>query len=311
MKFKIVNGLQISELTLGTAQLGLNYGIANTLRKPSSHIAEMILSEAVKNGITSFDTASVYGNSEKIIGDFFKKNQTFPRTIITKIPKIQLNSEKPKFLEIYDKMKSILSNSKNNLYQEIQVCLLHEPSDMYTYDGQIVDSLIRLKKEGLVKLIGASVYSPLEAEDFITFPEFDVIQLPINLFDTRLIQNGMIIRLNESGKIIFARSIFLQGLFFMNINKLPPHLQIAKNALKQLYKISSEFQISIPVLAFNFVREIKEITSIIFGVESVEQLQNNIDLLNFNGLSTDIKQELQKSFSNMPEKLINPTKWNK
>ena len=182
---------------------------------------------------------------------------------------------------------------------------------MYAYDGQIVDSLIRLKKEGLVKLIGTSVYSPLEAEDFITFLEFDVIQLSINLFDTRLIQNGTIIRLNEAGKIIFARSIFLQGLFFMNINKLPPYLQIAKNALEQLYKISSEFQISIPILAFNFVREIKEITSIIFGVESVEQLQNNIDLLNSNGLSTDIKQELQKSFSNMPEKLINPTKWNK
>lgn len=311
MKFKIVNGLQISELTLGTAQLGFQYGISNQLGKPNLIEAEMMLNEAIKNGINTFDTAPVYGDSESIIGNFFKKNQVMPITIITKIPKIQLNSEHPSFTEIYDEIKSILGNSKNSLKQEIQICLLHNPSDIHAYDGLVVDSLIRLKKEGLVKLIGVSTYTPQDVEEFMQIPNFDTIQVPVNLFDTRLIKNGFLSRLNDLGKIIFARSIFLQGLFFMNVNNLTPDLQIAKNSLEKLQKISSEFHISIHSLAFNFVRGIKELTSIIFGAESVKQLQNNINLLNYQFLSDNLSKELEKSFTDMPEKLINPSKWSK
>ena len=64
---------KISEITLGTAQLGFNYGIANKTGKPSIIIANEILKSALKYGINTFDTSPVYGKSEQIIGSFLKK----------------------------------------------------------------------------------------------------------------------------------------------------------------------------------------------------------------------------------------------
>ena len=59
-----------NKLVLGTAQLGLNYGVANKTGKPTQNKAFEIMKYAVENGINYFDTAYNYGNSEIIIGKF-------------------------------------------------------------------------------------------------------------------------------------------------------------------------------------------------------------------------------------------------
>ena len=61
----------ISKITLGTVQLGLNYGINNADGMPSAETAEKVLSQAIDCGITSFDTSSAYGTSEKVLGNYF------------------------------------------------------------------------------------------------------------------------------------------------------------------------------------------------------------------------------------------------
>ena len=60
----------ISRITLGTAQLGMNYGIANINGKPNLKRVMDILNYSLKFGVKSFDTSPVYGNCEKIIGSF-------------------------------------------------------------------------------------------------------------------------------------------------------------------------------------------------------------------------------------------------
>jgi aryl-alcohol dehydrogenase-like predicted oxidoreductase len=64
-------------------------------------------------------------------------------------------------------------------------------------------------------------------------------------------------------------------------------------------------------LAFAFVRDIPEITSIVIGVEKLEQLKENISMLNLSPLSTKIRQRLLNEFSDLPEALINPILWRK
>jgi aryl-alcohol dehydrogenase-like predicted oxidoreductase len=59
----------ISKMTLGTAQLGLNYGIANNEGKPGEEKALRILDSALASGVNCIDTAADYGDSEKIIGN--------------------------------------------------------------------------------------------------------------------------------------------------------------------------------------------------------------------------------------------------
>jgi aryl-alcohol dehydrogenase-like predicted oxidoreductase len=308
IKFKIINGLQISEITLGTAQFGSKYGISNKTGRISDFESEKILNDAVKSGISTFDTAPNYGNSQQLLGNYFRKS-SFPRTVITKIPKIQLKSNIPKFDDVFDDVKAILKNSKKSLNDEIQICLLHDPTDILSNDGFVVDSLVRLKKDGIIKMIGVSTYSPQDVNDFLNISQFDTIEIPVNIFDTRLIKNGLIQKLNEFNKTIFARSIFLQGLFFLSTNELPTNLESAKPELDKLQKLSNQFHISIPDIAFGFVHQIDEISSIILGVENSLQLNYNLQQLKSEPLSDELLKLLDNNFSNISEKLINPTNW--
>ena len=68
------------------------------------------------------------------------------------------------------------------------------------------------KKVKFTKLIYVSIYNPEEINYAIKKFKFDIIQLPINLFDRKLIDNGILSRLKKHGYEIHARSIFLQGL---------------------------------------------------------------------------------------------------
>jgi len=81
---------KISQLTLGTVQLGLQYGIANKDGKPTAENAQSLLQTALNLGINSFDTAASYGNCENLIGDSFnrKLGRAKDICIITKLKPI-------------------------------------------------------------------------------------------------------------------------------------------------------------------------------------------------------------------------------
>lgn len=303
--------MNISKITLGTAQLGFDYGISNTKGKPSDEQCYRILQTALDNGITSFDTAPVYGSSEDLIGNFLKNNEYPNLTILTKISKIKSKNNHPSFNEVKDIVKKSLITSKDKLnVKKISMCFLHDPSDMYSFDGFVVKSLKQLKKEGIIDGIGTSIYTPNQAKEFLEINELDAIQIPLNLFDTRLIKDGSLTKLKNLGKIIFARSIFLQGLFFLDLDSIPNNMHFAKKPLEKLQMLSSKYGIEIKELAFSFVKDILEVDSMIIGVDTEEQLKNNIRLLDASPLSEEIKQELNNSFFNMSEELINPTLWN-
>ena len=55
-------------LVLGTAQLGMSYGIANSMGQPDQDVANAIVREAWDSGICKFDTAQAYGDSERVLG---------------------------------------------------------------------------------------------------------------------------------------------------------------------------------------------------------------------------------------------------
>ena len=103
MKTVTQRGLEISELSLGAVQLGLNYGINNTFGKPSTETAAQILSTACEGGIEVVDTASGYGDSEKVVGDFFKSYKGKKPTIVTKF-KIMIDTGKTAALEDVEKI---------------------------------------------------------------------------------------------------------------------------------------------------------------------------------------------------------------
>lgn len=77
MKSVIVNNdLKISAMTLGTVQLGMEYGIANKSGMPSAQKAFEILDTAIEGGINSFDTSNGYGESEEVLGKYFTRQDS-------------------------------------------------------------------------------------------------------------------------------------------------------------------------------------------------------------------------------------------
>ena len=64
--------------------------------------------------------------------------------------------------------------------------------------------------------------------------EFDAVQIPLNVFDWEKIENGEMEQLHKAGKAVFTRSVFLQGLVFLDPEKLPAKMQFCKPVLASL-----------------------------------------------------------------------------
>ncbi len=302
----------ISKLTLGTAQLGLDYGIANKNGKPGFNTSIRILNYSWDHGINSFDTAPSYGNSEKIIGNFKStvlKNKVESLNIISKLPALEIN-ESIIFDDLYELIRKQLTHSLNDLkIESMPIYLLHNAPDILINNGIVIECLKQLKNEGLLNKIGISVYNPWEVETALNFKEIDVVQVPLNIFDHRLIKTGLLKRLKSFNYTILARSIYLQGLFFISPAKLPKYLERAKEPLMKLNSLSNEFNINIAKIAFLFVRDIPEIDSLIIGVENVNQISNNISMLKENPLDLELRKQIVQEFSDLTEKIINPSLW--
>ena len=74
------------KIALGTAQIGIKYGIKNKFKKVKEKESSLIINNLKKHNINYIDTARYYGNAEEIIGN----NNTAKIKIITKIPKLDL-----------------------------------------------------------------------------------------------------------------------------------------------------------------------------------------------------------------------------
>ncbi len=305
--------MKISKITLGTAQIGFDYGIANVSGKPDFQTAIKLLKFAWDNGTNTFDTAPDYGNSEEIIGSFISSlSNEFREEIIisSKLPKIEKNNVLT-FDTIYNFIKDNIIQTLTKLKLSVlPIYLIHHTPDIFLNNGIIIDCLSQLREERLIERIGVSIYNPDQVETSLRFKEIEVIQIPINIFDKRLIESGLLKKLKDQNYIIFARSIYLQGLFFKSPKNLPKYLNIAETPLSKLQKMSNKYNIDIAKIALLFIRDIPEIDSLVIGVEKVEQLADNINILKEEPLDPNLRQEIFEEFSDLPEKIINPSMWN-
>ncbi|UQZ36963.1 aldo/keto reductase [Paenibacillus sp. PK3_47] len=299
-----------SKLMLGTAQLGGKYGIANIAGMPSFQKSCELIQYAAASGIRYLDTAPGYGDSERIIGNCLKRMELNSRpNIVTKLPSIQrlgLKTEEERKQFVYS---SIASSQKYLQLCALDTCLLHDPGDMYYQSGGILTILRELKEQKIIHKLGVSVYDLQDIELFLDFDCFDCIQLPVNLFDQRLIGNGMLETLSKKGIEVFARSIYLQGLLLMDAANLPEPLKLAKVPLESLSEYSLETGISIKELSFLFVRDLPGISRIIVGCETIGQLRDNLRLMELPPLNQERMQEIRHLFADVPLKIIDPRMW--
>ena len=253
------------KLILGTVQFGLSYGINNQNGKPDTDHVFQMLDYSINHGITELDTADAYGDAQEIIGKYHNQSN-FTFKINTKFRKSDISlKEQFKFT----------CNSLN--IENINVNNIHSFNDFMNYP-ELSDELKEIKHKGLINHIGISIYDNKEFLSAIESEFIDVIQFPYNLLDNRSHRSELISLAKSKGKKLHARSIFLQGLFFKNIDTITGSLKNLIPELHQIRKISENINVPIAALAFKYVYDTIEIDNILFGSENIEQLQNNLEL---------------------------------
>tara|TARA_Y100001968_G_scaffold307221_2_gene324847 strand:+ start:33138 stop:34043 length:906 start_codon:yes stop_codon:yes gene_type:complete len=259
------------QLCLGTVQMGLNYGITNSKGKVSSQEVIKILEFASSNNINFLDTAQAYGSAEYSIGKCSPLNSSFK--IISKMP--SQSKENWPFNKEIEWEKSLFKSLKNLNVESLDSLLLHQPKDLVHPQGErLRDWLKSLQERELVRRIGVSIYAESDL-DRLPLDDLKLVQLPLSLYDQRFLNNGTIDYLISKGISVHIRSIFLQGLILSPWQKWPTFLssEFIEHHKKLVHKIERNDS-NLLDLALGFVHLCRDVEAVVFGVTSIEELNN-------------------------------------
>ena len=294
---------QTSRLVLGTAQLGMTYGIANKSGRPNLDLTKQIVKTAWENGIREYDTAQGYGESENVLGNALRSLGICSK--ISVITKLDRNLDHLGKAALEEAVKESLCHLDVPILHGL---MLHRQEYLELWEKGLGDTLQSFITKGLTEHIGVSVYSPDKAVLALETDGIDMIQIPSNILDRRFEKAGVFRLAEENGKQIYVRSVFLQGLLFMESERVPANMQFAVEVLKKLEAFSQETGLSKQELALGYVRQAYPQAKVVFGVETPEQISGNLKSWE-TILPVGIVEKVQKDFGYVEERILNPALW--
>lgn len=279
----IFMGKKIQKIGLGSVQFGTSYGISNCTGQTTGNEVSEILKIAKRNGVRIIDTASAYGNAEKILGE----NDLRSFKIVSKFMPPGGNFT----------ITAQLQESLENLgISALYGYLAHRPRHFLEHSDQW-NELQSLKNQGIVKKTGFSLNSPEELIQILDRGiKPDLVQVPYNYFDRRF--KDLMISLQREGCEIHTRSTFLQGLFFMDIEQLGSYFDEIKPILKYL----QENLDNLPGALLNFVMSQPFVDTVIIGVENSRQFTENLNSTGRVTFLPDLEEEISES-------ILIPSNW--
>ena len=280
----------LNKLALGTVQFGLDYGVTNLSGQVAIGEVKNILDYAKEKSIDTLDTASGYGNSEQVLGEVGVNNYR----IITKTTPLKNGVD--------GVIKDFHQSLDNLNIGQVDGLLIHNIDD--TKDkrfGKLFHKLNELKEEGVIKKIGFSTYTPEQVDFLLENFDFDLIQVPFNVFDTRLVEGGQLKALKKKNIEIHARSVFLQGVL-LSFDSLSDYFSTWDAQFEQYQGLVREKELSLLEYALNFALNTQELDKILVGVDSVNQLTDIV-----NAFKSDVDL---KAFKIDDINLLNPNLWN-
>jgi aryl-alcohol dehydrogenase-like predicted oxidoreductase len=258
------------QLCLGTAQFGLRYGITNMAGQVPEREVAQLLFEIEKAGFRWLDTAQAYGNAEEVLGRYLP--ESYRSLIISKLPAQPQAVFKSQDVIVWEDMFHL--SCEHLGVASLYAFLLHAPSDLNKPGGKLLeDWLFGLRQRGLVKRLGVSIYSAEDLEG-VNPDLLDMVQLPLSLFDQRLLQDGTLARLRAHGTAIHARSLYLQGLLLTPAAQWPawvsPEVRAHQQALESL---AVQRGCRLIDLALGFAQDQLDLEGVVLGLSSVQELR--------------------------------------
>ncbi|HEY5123720.1 MAG TPA: aldo/keto reductase [Ignavibacteria bacterium] len=284
----------LRKIGLGTAQFGMEYGINNKSGKIQKDDVFEVLNFARENGIDTIDTASVYGESEKIIGEY-KDRKLF--NIISKFSDSKLKN-------IIDILNATLKNlNLNSIYG-----YLYHSVETFKSQPDSLKVLKEIQSANRILKTGFSLYYTSDLEYlFDKDIEFELIQVPYSIFDRRF--EPYFSEIKNRNIEIHIRSVFLQGLMFIEEEKLSDYFKDFKPKLLELDNISKERKCSKQEIALNFVLNNEFIDKVIIGLDNLNHLKETINITRVFKKSDDFTARVSKLKSD-DEKFLLPFNWN-
>lgn len=296
----------LSRIGLGTAQLGMRYGIANSAGQPSEEESHGILLDARMSGISLFDTAAAYGESEALLGTFIARDlEPSSLRVVSKLPHF---SGRPLTSESY--MQALRTSLKTMGTDQLYAWLVHDVHDVTTDPVVFARAAEQAKESGLALKTGASVYTPDEVDQILDCEGVDLMQLPLSILDQRCLESGALTRLKDRGIEVHARSLFLQGALLMGQGALPGHLVALRPSLQRLEAVARGLGATPFELSLRFAASVKQVDCWIVGVDTRGQLRTLVEAARFvaatSYLAADV--DLHALASNDPS-VVDPRRW--
>lgn len=288
------------KLGLGTVQFGLDYGISNAGGRTPVHEVVEILKTARDHGVAVVDTATAYGCSEQVLGQAGIADGPFrvvTKTVPIRKERIDANDAatmRTRFLDSLTQMK----------LRQVHGLLVHHCEDLLAPGGTVLwEELCRLKAEGYIGLVGASVYSGAQIDRLMAQYDLEIIQLPLNVFDQRLIASNHLRSLKAAGVEIHVRSAFLQGLLLMDPAELPVYFHPIMEHLESYRAYVNQSGLSLKAAAYHFVASRPEVDTVVCGVNDNRQFE---ELCRIAGQPSALDLA---GYALADERYIDPSKW--
>lgn len=303
-----------AELVLGSVQLGQPYGAANRTGMPSHTAALNIVHRAADAGITKFDTARAYGESENRLGEALESRKGV-RTVTKLSPLSELAPDAPRddVCEAVD--RSIWASLLALRRARLDCLLLHRASHISAFNGWVWERLLEHLEDGSVLSLGVSVQTPEEALTAVDCADVSHIQLPFNILDWRWRKTGVIDRIRDREHLtVYARSVFLQGVLAADNPSVWPKVEgvNAPDLVTFLTELARRYdRKNTADLCLAYARGQDWIDGVVIGMETEDQLEQNLRLATHAPLSYWDCAEMEADIPRVPAQLLNPAEWPK
>lgn len=300
-------------MTLGTVQMGMNYGISNESGKISEAQSIEIIKKAITEGVEFLDTAAAYGESETIIGKALKNGWASRVKIITKLsPFTDLTSSTDDSTWKYSTRSSVFESCYKLNASHINYLMLHRAEHLA--NKSIMTELRSLKSEGIIGDIGVSIQSPSELEAALDCKDVMIIQMPFNILDHRWNHLIPLIveKKNERNLLIHARSTVLQGLLQSEDTDAWHRASIDNHEsiidwLKTSYKKFDKM--SVTDFCISYANSQPWIDSVVVGVDNLSHLYSNLQSVSMPLMTEENLNLVNIQKPHIEETSLDPKNW--
>ncbi len=299
--------LLVSEIGLGTVELGLDYGVpvAGEHLRPTEEQAAHLLNRALDLGINFIDTARAYGVSEEVIGRALKGRRN-EYILATKL--IPIREEGQSDRELRDQVKASVAESLRMLQTDvIDLLQLHYSGVDVVKRGRVLAAAREAQRGGYVRYIGASTYGEEEPLAALQDGGYDTLQVSYNLVD-RTMEAHVFPLAQQQDVGIIVRSVLLRGVLTHRYTLIPPALAQLKAAIAMVDALLGNDAARLPETAYRFVLANAAVSTALVGTARMAELQAAVQFAAMGPLPDELMARIRQIEVSDRRQLI-PSNW--